>query len=162
MVRLRPLIASSLAWSVGAVTAAAVGLLALSLIRTGLGEDASLPPTPDVASQLEATPTSPPTTGTGPAPVTSAPGPAKPAQSAERTVTTIGGTLVATCRADQAYLVYWTPAPAFRTDEVTRGPAPVARVTFHGENREIKVSVLCIGGVPQPDVHEEWDDDGHD
>jgi hypothetical protein len=161
MVRLRPALAGSLAWTAGAVSAIVVGLLALSLIRTGLGDEAFQPPGSGVAVQSDPEPSATPTTEPTAAPRATTPGPARtePAVT-ERTITTTGGTAVATCRGATAYLAFWTPAPGFRAEDVNRGPAPAVRLAFEGLGREIKISVRCVGGVPQPTVDEEYGDNG--
>lgn len=158
MARLHPLLASSLAWTVGAATAAGVGLLALSLIRSGLTEEAFQPLAPGAVGQAVAESTPPASAPVSVAPPTSSPSPA--AAATERQVTSSGGTVLARCGDGQAYLVYWTPEPGFKAEDVIRGPAPTARVTFEAPGREVKVSIVCVGGVPQPSVDQDWGDNG--
>src|SRR4029077_15570713 len=70
----------------------------------------------------------------------------------DRRLSSLGGDVVARCEAAGAYLAYWSPAQGFRTDDVKRGPAPVATLTFEGPNIEVTLKVPCAGGVPQLEV----------
>ncbi|MGE5827938.1 MAG: hypothetical protein ACM30G_06170 [Micromonosporaceae bacterium] len=159
MSRLRPALTSLLAWAAGATAAVAVGLLALSLIRSGLTDDAFQPITPEAVGQTEPGPSVAASASTGPVTTPTA----GRAASAERRATTAGGTVVARCQGGLAYLVYWTPEPDFKADHVTRGPAAQVRVTFEAPGREITVTFVCVGGVPEPTVRHDWgDDSGHE
>jgi hypothetical protein len=142
---------------VGASLAVAVSLLALSMVSTGLTTGPFQPVTRDVvASASQATPTPQPKasdTATGGA-RTAAPSPSG-ASTSERSLSSLGGTVVARCQTGGAYLVYWSPAPGYRVDNVVRGPAQPARVSFEGQGREVKVSVTCVNGTPQARTREE-------
>jgi hypothetical protein len=154
MVRIRPVVASTAAWVVSAAVAVSVGLIALSLIRTGLSDQPVQPLSPYPIGQpvspdaVVATPG--PTDGTGVSATTSPTAPA-----ADQTFSTIGGTVIAACRAGGAYLVGWSPAPGYRAADVVRGPAEAAKLKFVGGGQEIEFSVRCSGGVLQPKIENE-------
>lgn len=63
-------------------------------------------------------------------------------------LTSPDGSAEAVCMAGGAYLSYWSPQPGFEIDDVMRGPAPVASVTFQGTSGGIDMNVSCHGGVP--------------
>jgi hypothetical protein len=58
------------------------------------------------------------------------------------------GSVVASCEPAGAYLQYWSPAQGFEADDVARGPAAVARVTFEGPAGGVVMHVSCAGGTP--------------
>lgn len=58
------------------------------------------------------------------------------------------GTVVATCRSGLAYLVYVSPYNGFEVDDLFRGPARYARVTFEGQGSGIVMTVSCTAGKP--------------
>ncbi len=156
VLRISPVVVSLVAWTVGAATAVGVGLIALSAIGVGTadGPIRSLTTNPQaVPTRVPGdTPTNPPTSP-GPPPTTTA------GASSERTVTSPGGNVVAACRASGAYLVGWSPAPGYRAEDVVRGPAQPARLTFKKPEREIKVTVRCANGVVQASIDDEPEDD---
>jgi hypothetical protein len=144
---LRPVVIAVVAWLVGAATAVTVGVLALSIVGADLfgpadplAQAAAPVPSPDSAAGTDL-----PRPGTSSA----------PAADAERTFTLASGTVVARCVDGAAYLVLWSPAPGFRAEDVTRGPAAVTRVKFETRGQEIKVTVRCVDGVPQSQVDED-------
>jgi hypothetical protein len=59
------------------------------------------------------------------------------------------GVLTARCTGSQAYLVSWSPAPGYRVDEVRRGPASVAVVSFMSGTQRLVFGVRCVSGVPR-------------
>jgi hypothetical protein len=63
-------------------------------------------------------------------------------------LTSPDGSAEAVCMAGGAYLSYWTPQPGFEIDDVMRGPAAVASVTFQDSSGGITMNVSCHGGVP--------------
>ena len=158
VIRTRSVVASVVAWTVGASLALAVSLLALTMVSTGLTTGPFQPVIRDAGAPAnEATPTPPPPmasdTATGDA-RTAAPAPSR-ASASERSLSSTGGTVVARCQTGGAYLVYWSPAPGYRVDNVIRGPAQPARVSFEGQGREVKVSVTCVNATPQATTREE-------
>jgi hypothetical protein len=171
----RRLVASTLAWIVGAVAAVGVGVLALSLIGDGLTKRTVQPLTPDaVAREVSAAPpesapaSAPPTGEAGLRPAPRPPSPAPPTTTTaavtgtEKLVSSAGGTAVATCSGGQVYLVSWSPAQGFRSDHVARGPAQQATLTFESDNAKVTMLVRCVGGDPQATVSQRADDHGGD
>jgi hypothetical protein len=77
---------------------------------------------------------------------TTAPGPV------ERTLSTVGGTLVVRCVGSTAELLSATPLPTFGLTEVRRGPAPEVGLVFHAILTDVAVTVRCPGGVPQASI----------
>jgi hypothetical protein len=59
--------------------------------------------------------------------------------------------VTAQCIGYLAYLVSWSPAPGYRVDDVRRGPAVEALVTFvmFSTRQETTVAVRCVSGVPR-------------
>jgi hypothetical protein len=169
MIATRSVVASVGAWTVGASIALAVSLLALSMVSTGLTTEPVQPVTRDVgASANQPTPTpsplpsgfaaaDPPTAPVTPSRAASATPKGTPSDVAanQRSLSSVGGTVVANCRTAGAYLVYWSPAPGYRVDEVSRGPAEPARLQFEGQGLEVKVSVSCVTGTPQATTRQE-------
>jgi hypothetical protein len=167
---LRRLSTGAAAWTVGAVASVAVSMLALTVIGgvggdvqppapipaldNGLGGVApsdSLSPrggtgTPSATGQASAHPASPHPSAapTGPPPASPTPGPPRQFQ-------TSAGVLTGQCIGDLAYLVSWSPAPGYRVDDVRRGPAAIAQVTFENPTtrQEGAYGVQCTAGVPR-------------
>jgi hypothetical protein len=163
---LRRLVASVLAWIVGAVAAVGVGILALSLIGDGLTARTVQPLTPDVvareAAAASAEPSSAPTgAGARPTPSkTAPPPPAKTSTGTEKLLSSPGGTAIARCSDGQVYLVSWSPEQGFRADDVDRGPGAQASLKFESSNAKVFLTVRCVGGEPQATVTQRGDDHG--
>jgi hypothetical protein len=96
-------------------------------------------PSPDPTS---ASPTSTPGSGSG------------------SVLTSQGGDVVASCQAAGAYLISWSPQQGYETDDVRRGPAAQALVTFESAANSVVMQVTCQGGVPQASSYEQ-SGDGH-
>lgn len=58
------------------------------------------------------------------------------------------GTVTAACQPGGAYLLYWSPYQGFHADDVFRGPAAIASVTFEGRANNVVMRVSCNGGTP--------------
>jgi hypothetical protein len=59
------------------------------------------------------------------------------------------GSAQAACEGSSAYLLYWSAQPGYEADQVNRGPAAVAFVTFSNNfGNGIELSVTCQGGLP--------------
>jgi hypothetical protein len=58
------------------------------------------------------------------------------------------GSVMATCSASGAYLLYWSPDQGFWADDVARGPAGTASVTFRGPDAGVIMRISCPAGVP--------------
>jgi hypothetical protein len=148
------------AWLLGAVSATVGSLYAVDLLGQGLLEqhtkqvsvamvnaelaqdDSAAPSRPPASSQ---TPTpSPPVTHRPPATHPAV----QPSTSAGKILTTGGGNAAASCEPGGAYLLYWSPAQGFEVDDVSRGPAPTASVTFSNSTDGFVLTVTCSSGVP--------------
>lgn len=70
-----------------------------------------------------------------------------------------GGSVLAVCRAGEAYLISWSPQPGYEADDVLRGPSAVARVLFMAGNRGVRMVVSCTGPAPSATVAPVRDDD---
>jgi hypothetical protein len=153
MPRLRTLLITGVAWTIGAVSSVGIGLVALTMIGTGisgapLSHNAPIP-------VVGVDPSEAPAPTATPSPTTSA------AAGTNGTISTGGGTIIVQCRQSVAYLVAWSPAPGYRPDDVQRGPAALVGVTFEGAS-EFHVSARCVGGSPQPTIRDDTRDGGHD
>jgi len=58
------------------------------------------------------------------------------------------GSVTAECQPAGAYLLYWSPDQGFQVDDVVRGPAATARVTFERLGTGVVMRVSCQGGKP--------------
>ncbi len=178
------MLASGLAWTVGATAAVAVGLIALSLIGPGLGvrplDSLSsksgnmtvaqpLPTTGVPSVGITNSPSGPqkqppnkpagPSTGTSISATHATPSPSDPV----RLLTSPGGTVVAVCTAGGVYLVSWSPAQNYGIHEVRRGPTTVAHVSFDSRRDTVTVWVDCFnGGLPQSHIDIGPPPPGHD
>jgi hypothetical protein len=141
----RPALIAVAAWAFGAVTAVTVGLFALSTVGSGWFAG----PADPLAHAVEPSPVAaqPAATATG----TSVPATATATVSltAAQTLSSPGGTVVAGCVSGGVYVALWSPAQGFRADDVFRGPAATARVTFENLTVEVEMSITCVDGVPR-------------
>jgi eukaryotic-like serine/threonine-protein kinase len=94
--------------------------------------------------------TSRPTAGTtSPAAPTSTSPPPNPPQPQQRSLSSVGGTVEATCTLDGlARLLSWTPAKPYKVERVDPGPASPATAVFGHGNSTVQMSITCTGGVP--------------
>jgi hypothetical protein len=161
------------AWAIGATSATALCLLAVSSIDRDMAADRGpVLSGDDVARWLAETPSStdagaPSTT---PAPNTTpsesaagmattqpsgtAPGSsastvrapnttAGPTTSSVRVLTSPGGSVSARCEGSQAYLISWSPGQGYRVANAMRGPAKVVSVDFAGQTTTVSLRVRC-------------------
>lgn len=164
---LRRVSTGAAAWTAGAVASVAVSMLALTVIG-GVGGDVQ-PPAPmpaldtGLAGAATTDPATPSPTGTGtpspsgvagshladPSPGAPSSGPAATTLGPPRQFSTSAGVVTARCSGQLAYLVSWSPAPGYRVDDVRRGPAAEAQVTFvmSSTRRETSLTVRCVAGV---------------
>ncbi|HEX6872023.1 MAG TPA: hypothetical protein VF163_13065, partial [Micromonosporaceae bacterium] len=68
------------------------------------------------------------------------------------TFTSDGGSVVAQCQDQLAYLVSWQPAPGFAVDRVERGPAIHAKVSFGDGLVLVTITVRCASGLPKASI----------
>jgi hypothetical protein len=175
------------AWLLGAATATAGSLLAISLLGQGITGNSGQLLTQDavtraLASQAaEAPPSTAASETVGPA--ASAPARTAPAASATPSATDVpapgqgagigtaspssdgtvltsaGGEVVASCQAAGAYLVSWSPLQGYEVGSVNRGPAATARVTFESTAQRVTMMVSCAAGVPSATSYSGGPDD---
>lgn len=136
-------------WLCATLIATAVGIGAVSLLSEGLTSDSMTPLSGDAVTKALATaaPAAPPPTST-PSPDTSTV-PTGPSQS----LSSPGGTVIARCEGDLAYLVSWSPAQGWSVDEHQRGPATSTMIQFEGDtdsndDLEVTLTVTCRSGSP--------------
>ena len=72
------------------------------------------------------------------------------------------GSAMADCVAGGAYLLYWSPDQGFSAEDVVRGPAGTASVTFRGPGAGVIMRVSCAAGVPVAHLYQLSPDDGDD
>ena len=161
MFRARSLAASTIAWTIGAVSSVGIGLVALTMIGTGFGEGPLQPLSPNAVDQPAGVATgapdpSPSTTGNG-TPIN------KPTFLVTvHTVSTTGGNAFVQCVQTGAYLYGWAPAPGYGVDDVRRGPASVVTITFQSAQREVNVTARCTGDTVQKTITNDSGGRGHD
>jgi hypothetical protein len=165
----RRALASVAAWTLGAGIAVGVGVISLSLIDNGLASGAGHPMSTDspprpaggAATATGSDDPSPDAVSDSPSPSPSpsarpAAAAASPTPGAPRQFTSTGGTVLARCTGNQAYLVSWSPAQDYRADDVHRGPARTVWVKFENGPQVVVLAVHCVAGMPQPISH--WDE----
>jgi hypothetical protein len=167
------------AWLLGAATATAGSLLAVSLLGQGITGGSGPLLTQDAVNRALASESSessgasaaaspsggapsaspsehPAVTKTTATPVRTG-GPATPPPSPSSAdspapigtlLTSRGGDVVASCLAAGTYLDSWSPSQGYDVDDVYRGPAGKARVTFDSDGASVTVVVSCSAGVP--------------
>ncbi len=70
-------------------------------------------------------------------------------RQSSKLLTSRGGTTAASCDNGLARLLYWSPAQGFEADDVNKGPARVASVSFTDSNGGVVMRVACTSaGVP--------------
>lgn len=156
------------AWLIGAGAATVGSLLAVSLIGQGIGGNPGQQLTTAAvqhALALEAADshTDAPVIGRShavrhrhprhraksrSAPPPATPSPATTPTASGTALSSSGGELVAECRGASAYLMSWSPQQGYEIDDVSRGPAATARVTFGSGSGSVVMVVSCRGGMP--------------
>ncbi len=163
-----------LVWVGGLLAATSVGVLAVRLVATQVGDPAVAPLSAVAAASGAATAgtVSPPAPGaarpTPAAPLSQAPtavppssrpttAPVAPAPTT-RTFTTAAGTLGVQCTGSALRLVYATPAQGWALDERSVGGTE-AEVRFQGAGSRVRVRLSCASGAPRL-VEQRTDPDG--
>lgn len=165
-------------WLVAAGLAVAVGLLAVSLLGTGItagrvqplshdavaraldhsGSNSSSIPSSSTPSTPSTRPRSNPSVPPGPGPSTSSgPRPTSPSRTV-KALHSPGGTVIARCTGNSLYLMSWTPRQGFEIDDHTRGPAHTAYIKFESDDADIHMSINCSDGTPESVTTTEPDD----
>ena len=140
-------------WLAGAVLAAVGVTVALNLLGDGIfGAGGPVLSQADVHRELAQAPAASAQPGPGrvspPPRPSSSPRPAAPAPVAS-SLTSSGGTVLASCSAGQVTLTGWFPAQGYQTDGYSRGSAASAWVKFTSGAAEQTVSATCAGNHPR-------------
>ena len=152
------------AWLLGAVAATTGSMVAVSALAHGLlsPQTQLLSGTPSNADLDAGSSAGPVATGaspsTSPSPSAATPQPssgpssitggAVPPTAAPTLLTSADGSVLASCPSAGAYLVSWIPDQGFTADDVIRGPAAVASVTFSNAAGGVVMRVSCASGTP--------------
>ena len=167
------------AWLLGAVTATTGSMIAVSQLAHGLfGPQAQLLGSASdldsdsggqPAAQSSAAMPAPSATGHAAAAPTAtasaSPGNRSGAANSSgstRLLQSPDGSVMAQCVPAGAYLLYWIPSQGFQADDVNRGPAAQASVTFRGAVSSVIVQVTCQGGNPVARLYWPSGGIGHD
>jgi hypothetical protein len=163
-------------WLTVAVAATAAGIAAIDVLEDGITGQSVRPlddeavhralsrsgtsPTMSPTMSPTTSPTMSPGATPRPSPAASSTGSsaASPDGVVTRNLATGGGTVTARCEGGRVTVVAAIPAQGFRTDDIQRGPAPSAALTFESAEEEFAVTVTCEGGAP---VAHSVKDDGH-
>jgi hypothetical protein len=161
------------AWLLGAVTATTGCMVAVSELAHGLLVSqtqqlgAGSPVAGVIAGSASPSPspagsTPPPRASHRPARIrhSASPNPLPATQNSVGTLLESGdGSVMATCEAGRAYLLYWSPDQGFQAEDVARGPSTTASVTFRGPSSAILMRVSCPAGVPVAHLSQlSWND----
>jgi hypothetical protein len=164
------------AWVLGAVAATAGSMLAVSHLAHGvLGPDAQQLTTAAVSNDLHGLPHVGPAPSPTPRARPVSPRPAGPRMSADPAsagsaaagqagtlLVSAAGSVMASCQAAGAYLLYWSPDQGYWADDVSRGPAAIARVSFESGEAGVVMRVSCAGSVPVAHTFQVSRDDSSD
>lgn len=153
------------AWVIGAASATAGSLYAVdqlgqslvaqhtkqisvAMVNAELSVENADRTTPSPASTSPSP--SPSTSHTRHRPAAVLPGRARQVHSgSSKLLTSEGGTAEASCDNGLARLLYWSPAQGFEADDVIKGPARFASVTFSDTTGGVVMRVACTSaGVP--------------
>jgi serine/threonine-protein kinase len=74
-------------------------------------------------------------------------------------LTSVGGSVVASCQPAGAYLAYWSPAQGYEVARDIRGPAATAQVTFAGSRKLVTMTISCHDGAPSASTAVTWGDE---
>jgi hypothetical protein len=148
-------------WIGAAVLAAAVTLAAVSSIGSGIfGDSTRTLDQSEIAAALASSPaateqqTSPPT---GSPTAIGSPASDPPVASATQAFDSAGGSVVARCNGRDAQVVTWTAAQGFRVEAENQQGHDV-EIEFESDERDVRVRITCVDGVPTAEVDEDDDD----
>jgi hypothetical protein len=151
-------LAAAGAWVLGAAIATTGSIIAVNELAHGLlsqpaqqlmgtetrESQAATAPSSSPPLSVTPTPTSGPATDPPATPVVSV----APQPPPGTFLSSPDGSVVASCQPAGAYLQYWSPDQGFQADDVVRGPAAVAKVTFEGSAGGVIMRVSCTSGTP--------------
>lgn len=154
-------IAAFLGWLVAAGVATTIGLLAVSLLTDNLTSRSMAPLSGDAVARALASSTAHPDRAASTAaptdPISAAPAPidspeTPPSPFADpgvtRSLSSPGGTAIARCTGNTAFLVSWSPAQGYGVEDYVRGPAASTLIQFDGEDEAVTLTVACPAGEP--------------
>lgn len=130
-------------WLLAAAAAAAVGLLAVSLLGSGITAERVQPLSQQQAASAlaHAGPTGTPRAGPTTTPTTTV-------RSVTRPLHSPGGSVIARCTGSTVYLLSWTPGQGFESDDEIQGPARTAYVKFESDHLDVYLTITCRNGTP--------------
>jgi len=70
----------------------------------------------------------------------------------DRTITTVGGSVVARCVGSTASILSTSPLTGFAVSNLDRGPGSGVGVTFRAVLTTVRVVIRCASGVPTPSI----------
>ncbi|MBO0870819.1 MAG: hypothetical protein J2P15_19865, partial [Micromonosporaceae bacterium] len=70
----------------------------------------------------------------------------------QRTISTVGGSIVARCVGSTASIVSTSPLTGFAVADLNAGPAKQVGLTFHALVTDVNVVITCSSGVPTPSI----------
>jgi hypothetical protein len=143
-----PVVAGKRSAPPGAQTPGA-GVPMVPAVPTVNGEPGTTPGAPGLPPPADGAPatTTPAAEPEEPGPTTTAPTTDPPAQ--ERTFSSAGGSVRATCPgASTAQLLSWSAIKPYKVNDVDDGPGSSAVAVFKRGNDLIRMTVTCSGGVP--------------
>jgi serine/threonine-protein kinase len=76
-------------------------------------------------------------------------GPPPTSAPVTRTLTSDGGSVVATCQGTKAELLSIDPAPGYVINSANSGPATQVGVVFKGPTAAVRLNVMCANGEPR-------------
>ena len=148
-------VAAIAAWLLGAAIATAGSVIAVNELAHGLLTQPAQQLVATKAHESHATvaPSSSPAPSVTQVRTSRAPTPTPAVSTAPQTpagtfLSSPDGSVVASCGPGGAYLQFWSPDPGFHADDVARGPAAVASVTFEGSGGGVVMRVSCPSGTP--------------
>ncbi|MEV0128662.1 serine/threonine-protein kinase [Dactylosporangium sp. NPDC050688] len=117
---------------------------------TATTDDASpLPGQPGPGATTGGAGPGPTGTGTDPEPTAGPTSPDEQPEPQQRTLSSPGGSVLATCTTDgAAHLLSWEPAETYTVSKVEAGPAIRARIAFKNSEHTVRMTVGCTKGVP--------------
>lgn len=136
-------------WLCATLVATGVGLGAVSLLSESLTSDAMTPLSGDAVTKALAVSSPSASPSATPTP--------RHTVGPSRSLSSPGGTVIARCEGDLAYLMSWSPAQGWSVEEQARGPARSTMIKFEGDtdrndDLEVTLTVTCRSGAPVASV----------
>jgi hypothetical protein len=90
------------------------------------------------------------------------PGSGSGGAAVRETLSSVGGTVVASCRATRVTLLTWSPGIGYRVTDVAAGPATVAQIVFEADGGGEASMVISCGSDGRPHSANHSNDGGND